>query len=455
MYNWVRNIVFLGVIMVFAIFNSYAQISPGKLSKPHSKLEGLSNCTKCHILGNKVSNDKCLDCHKEIKQRIDQNLGYHSSTEIRGKDCFQCHNEHHGEKFELIRFDADKFNHSLTGYKLLGSHAGKDCKDCHKSEYIADKKIKEKEYTYLGLSTSCLSCHTDYHQKTLSNDCASCHDFKAFRPASYFDHSNTKFELLGKHNELDCLKCHKKELLNGQDFQNFSGVKFDNCTSCHEDTHNNKFGQNCIQCHSEISFHQIKAIKSFNHNLTSYRLEGRHKYVDCKQCHKTKLTDPVRHKRCTDCHKDYHNKQFVKQGITPDCSECHTNNGFSQSLYSIEQHNESSFKLEGAHLATPCFECHKKEDRWSFREIGLNCVDCHDNIHKPYLDVKYYPDASCKSCHSNESWSKIEFDHSKTNFNLEGAHLRQLCSACHTVKDPEGLAYPAIFRHFSQLYGMS
>ena len=197
MHSTTRIVLSLLVIFGFPIYNPFAQISPGDLAKPHAHLEGLSNCTKCHTLGKKVVNEKCLDCHKEIKERIDQRKGYHSSAEIRGKNCFECHSDHHGVKFEMIRFDLEKFNHSLTGYKLLGAHARKKCKDCHKSKYISDQEIKKKTYTYLGLNTTCLTCHTDYHQKTLSPDCASCHDFDAFKPAPLFDHSKSKFKLIG------------------------------------------------------------------------------------------------------------------------------------------------------------------------------------------------------------------------------------------------------------------
>ena len=29
--------------------------------EPHKDLEGMFKCTQCHVLGQKVSNDKCLD----------------------------------------------------------------------------------------------------------------------------------------------------------------------------------------------------------------------------------------------------------------------------------------------------------------------------------------------------------------------------------------------------------
>ncbi len=61
------------VILIWAEV-SYSQISPGELSREHAKFEGLQNCTKCHTLGEGLSNQKCLDCHTEIKVRIEKIL---------------------------------------------------------------------------------------------------------------------------------------------------------------------------------------------------------------------------------------------------------------------------------------------------------------------------------------------------------------------------------------------
>jgi len=158
------------IISLFILgFNNpvFSQISPGELYKGHSNLEGMSNCTKCHTIGAKVSNDKCLFCHTEIKERINLKKGYHVSSEVKGKECASCHNDHHGKNFQIIRFTTTTFQHNLTGYKLEGAHSKKQCTDCHNSKFITNSKLKTKPHTYLGLNTECVSCHTDYHQKTL------------------------------------------------------------------------------------------------------------------------------------------------------------------------------------------------------------------------------------------------------------------------------------------------
>jgi hypothetical protein len=431
------KIIFVIIILVSLYLNAAAQISPGDLSSYHSNLEGISKCTLCHVLGNKVTNDKCLACHSEIKERIDGQKGYHVSSEVKGNECIKCHSDHHGKNFQMIRFDASKFDHNLTGYKLSVPHAKKQCNDCHNTKFIADNKIKTKKYSYLGVGTECLSCHADYHQKTLSADCLSCHIPDAFKPASRFNHNNTKFHLAGKHVTADCSKCHKVETTGGKNFQDFR-LEQHNCSSCHKDPHQNKFGQNCSQCHTEESFAIIKGTTAFDHNKTDYKLEGKHITVDCKACHKSKFTDPLKFGLCSDCHTDYHKHQFVKDRISPDCSKCHSINGFSQFSFTTEQHNLGAFPLQGAHLAIPCTDCHKKQAEWNFRGIGINCIDCHKDIHLNLIDAKYYPGEDCRICHRVGSWDDITFDHSKTDFVLTGAHTRQNCRSCHIAKTPDG-----------------
>ncbi len=499
------------VVIFLVCQQSTGQISPGDLAAPHSHLEGISNCTKCHDIGRKVSEEKCLACHLEIKDKIGKKKGYHSSTDVKSKNCISCHSDHHGVKFEIVHFDKTKFDHNLAGYPLTGKHLEAECVDCHTGKFISGGKIRDKKFTYLGLDTKCLGCHEDVHKNTLSTDCASCHSTSAFKPASLFDHLNTKFPLVGKHREVECVECHKVDQKEGKKFQEFALAKFnqcsschedvhkksfgpncsschveqsfeeikysagfnhnvtdfslkgkhwsidckachkegtkdlstafqeysgknvENCTTCHEDVHGNKFGQNCVQCHTEQSFQVARTPGEFNHDLTAFQLEGKHREVDCKSCHKNKLMDKLPHDKCMDCHSDYHRQQFVKAGVPTDCSACHVVQGFNESTYSIEQHQTASFPLRGAHLAVACLDCHKKDTTWNFKNLGVRCIDCHQDIHLGELNTKYYVQQECKNCHSEESWRAIEFNHDQTEFKLEGKHQQQKCNNCHRV----------------------
>lgn len=501
-----------------------AQLSPGDLATPHAKLEGMSNCTQCHDLGDKVSNNKCLACHKEVKSLVDKKRGYHASKDVRGKDCATCHSDHHGRKFDMVRFDEKKFDHNLAGYKLEGAHAKVDCRECHKPDYVGDVNLKKRRETFLGMGLQCLDCHDDRHQKTLSNDCTKCHGMDDFKPATKFNHDKADFALVGKHKTVDCKECHKMEVKNGKEFQQFAGVPFKNCNACHldvhksnlgtdckqchseqsfasttslskfnhgktnfplkgshkkvdcaschsmaaatplnvfqdrlgvktnecatchKDPHEGKFGADCAGCHNENSFQKVAAsnLDDFNHALTGFELAGKHAAVDCKKCHSSgNLTDPLPHNACAACHADFHEGQFSplppKGGAAPDCATCHTTDGFAGSTFSLEQHALTKFPLDGAHVATPCFACHLKEEKWRFRNIGERCVDCHADIHQQEGDFadSFYPNQDCQTCHLTESWSASSgrFDHGKTKFPLKGKHQTVDCRACHLTDE--------------------
>lgn len=419
------------IVCFFFSSLSWGQLSPGDLVQQHAHLEGMSNCTKCHTIGAKISNDKCLTCHQEIKSRIDKKKGYHSSPKVYKKSCTICHSDHHGRTYKIIHFNKDEFDHNVTGYTLQGKHALKQCNDCHTQSNVTDPVLKKKKTTYLGLSTECITCHEDYHQKTLSANCSSCHNFDAFKPASRFNHETTRFPLKGKHVEVECIKCHTRTTVNGKNFQQFNGVKFNNCSNCHIDVHNKQFGQKCSDCHVEQSFKVIKKIGNFDHDLTDFKLRGQHITVPCNSCHKGNLTSPVKHTLCADCHADFHEGEFRLKEGAKDCSECHSVNGFTPSSFTVEKHNKGPFKLVGAHESTKCSLCHKTTGKWRFRNIGSKCSDCHNDIHREYLDARFYPEANCLKCHVPDAWNMITFDHTVTNFELKGQHKVQSCRSCH------------------------
>ena len=522
-HKWLLSILFLLLFSEWGL----GQISPGDLSKAHSDLEGMSNCTHCHELGRKVLNSKCLDCHKDIRQLINERRGYHASSEVKNKDCFNCHSEHHGVKFDMVRFDEKNFDHQLTGYELEDKHAVIDCRKCHQPDNIANSDIKKRKDTYLGLGKACLSCHEDFHQKSLGNDCKECHDFKKFRPATGFDHNEAKFKLNGKHLDVECKKCHKTDTKNGKDFQHFTNLSFadckschrdphqnhlpgkcvlchsensfknfagkrrfdhnvtrftlkgkhkkidcfdchkntkdpkqifqdqlgvdqNDCTHCHEDVHENKFGSECAQCHDEKSFTTLKTTKFFKHDRTDYPLKGKHVEVDCKKCHIDKFTTAIDFSNCNNCHEDYHKGEFSELEKASDCASCHSlEAGFEVSLYSFDRHQKTEFPLEGSHLATPCFACHLDESSWTFKDLSTQCIGCHDDEHKGKLSEKYYPDQQCNHCHQPESWAAIEFNHQLTEWPLEGQHLKLECRKCHLDTNNNTNSKELLFNYMS------
>jgi hypothetical protein len=292
------------------------------------------------------------------------------------------------------------------------------------------------------LSKNCSPCHEDYHQKTLGENCINCHNTDSFKPAVKFDHSTAAFKLTGAHQKVECIGCHKIEMKNGKEFQTFKGIPSQNCNSCHKDVHNGSFGQNCSSCHVTASFKQINNA-AFDHSRTKFPLIGKHKSVGCNNCHKAPSGYKMKFTLCTDCHIDFHNAQFVVNNLTQNCSDCHSENGFRPSSFTLEMHNKAKFQITGAHLATPCESCHYQQKSWVFKGTQIACISCHENIHKNELKAEFLPDNNCTVCHQTESWSTISFNHNKTEFTLLGKHEKVSCGSCH--RKPENEASSIIF----------
>lgn len=427
-------------LLIFILFFSVsvlAQISPGDLTKAHAKLEGMSNCTKCHELGEQVYNSKCLDCHTEIRSLINAKRGYHSSSDVKGKDCWSCHSEHHGRNFRIINFNPSGFDHSKTGYVLKGKHAEIDCEDCHNSKFIDYSKLKHTGKTYLGLSKECGSCHEDFHLGKLGSNCTECHSNESFKPAVGFDHAKTNFKLTGAHQNVNCVSCHSLTEKNGKEFQTFETKNFSNCNSCHNDPHKTAFGNDCKSCHLTSSFQRIRE-GAFDHSKTNFPLLGKHKLVGCNDCHKGGISNKPKFEKCIDCHSDFHKGDFIVDNKPVDCVKCHSVEGFKPSLFTVVDHTETNFPLTGAHLAVPCQSCHYEDSKWKFSDLKKYCIDCHKDVHGNELSEKFLPEDDCTFCHETTNWSTISFDHSSTKFDLIGKHGSVQCSGCHLEEDQTG-----------------
>ena len=445
----------LWLFILISASSAIAQLSPGDLSKYHAKLEGLNNCTQCHELRDEVKNAKCLTCHTAIESRISANEGFHSSPEVKAERCAKCHSEHVGRDFELVYWKEgkEKFDHSKTGYKLIGAHTKQECSKCHIAAYQTNTtrfdSTTNKVRTFLGLSSQCVSCHADEHGEQMANDCASCHNSEKWIPAEQFSHDKSKYPLTGKHAEVACVKCHKTEQVleavagripdpnHPLERSIYQGLNFTSCNGCHKDAHEGKFGPNCSGCHTTESFAVAKMAKDFDHNKTGFPLTGKHIGPDCIKCHTSgKMTDPVAHVKCSDCHKDMHRGQFASRADGGICESCHTVEGFIPAHYGVAEHEQSKFPLKGSHLAIPCIACHAQSltdksgayAKFAFQD--MSCKGCHKDVHRGQLD-KYMQTAGCEFCHNVESWRKITFDHATTGFPLIGKHDQNECMSCH------------------------
>lgn len=433
---------------------AYCQLSPGPLSQYHKTLDNLENCKKCHDDKSGVSGGKCLSCHSTLEQRIRQNKGLHANPDYR--ECAKCHWEHQGRETEIILWPRgrENFDHEITGFVLTGKHRDQKCENCHQREKIKQVNMGSASNinlarTMLGLQQSCTSCHEDEHRAQLHESCSLCHDSEGWKPAKGFDHDKTAFPLLGLHKNISCEKCHATVIDNrsAQDdsYMKVKGIAFATCENCHKDPHLKRLGSECQSCHTPIGWKKINR-SAFDHNRTDFPLLGKHQSITCEKCHLPGAPLKIaQFQKCGDCHQDIHKGQISSISESQDCSQCHNVNGFTPSTYTLADHARSIFPLQGAHRAVPCFMCHPKdydnatENTIRFKQKSSLCTDCHMDPHQgaaaAFLDER----KNCTSCHIEESWHQVTFDHDRTRYHLTGAHQLVACSKCHkSIKDTDG-----------------
>ncbi|HEY9166729.1 MAG TPA: cytochrome C [Candidatus Kryptonia bacterium] len=441
-----KTVLILSILDILAGV-SYGQISPGELTTAHANLEGMSNCTQCHTIGKSLSNARCLSCHKEINVRIKQGEGYHATVSL--KMCQECHHEHFGRNYQIMPLDTATFNHSAVGFALTGKHKSTSCRQCHNTNNISAADVKllpatQQKITYLGLSTSCQSCHEDIHKGQLSSNCSSCHTTERWKPADNFSHDRTNFVLTGKHRTTGCYQCHNQTLADGKTIK-FTHMSFSSCVSCHADPHKGEFKQPCSSCHTTETF-VIVAKAEFDHSKTLFPLRGKHADLKCSQCHsdnpmKKNISGELgfhitKFQACSDCHADAHAGQFADRDDGGKCDACHIDAGFKPAEFSIDDHQKTRYILTGAHKAVACNDCHQSgkvnaQSKLQFRWKGeIDCTTCHSNIHGGQFVNEMA--RGCVTCHTTVSWQSLLFSHEKTRFPLRGKHAEIACSKCHT-----------------------
>jgi len=430
-----------------------AQISPGELSAQHASLEGMGNCTKCHSLGKAVTDAKCLACHAELRTRITAGRGYHAR--VKEKACVDCHKEHHGRNFSIVRFDPKTFDHRETGFALEGKHREQECVRCHTPAKIVAKDVLENSTlmasrTYLGLPRECKSCHADVHRAQLGGQCQRCHGNDGWKPAPRFNHETAKYRLTGRHQQVACAKCHLVMPVDGTTIR-YAGIEFAHCSSCHADPHRGKFRKSCESCHSTNGWRQ-GAAKNFDHATTRFPLKGKHASVRCESCH-----PPVRNaaggsivqsfevknfQKCADCHTDVHRGEFTARKDKGACESCHNEKGFAPSQF---DHATSRYPLKGKHGKTECKQCHGavtvdlkgKNVPPDFRVKKFQrCAECHEDGHGGQF-VRRTDNGACESCHAVEGFLPPAYtvlEHGKSRFVLVGGHEAVPCGKCHAAE---------------------
>lgn len=336
--------------------------------------------------------------------------------------CEACHT---AESWTSMR-SPSTFDHSTTGFPLLGRHQQAACRDCHSSKIFS------------RVATSCADCHRDVHQGRNGLRCQDCHVPVRWvdRPDAIRKHASTSFPLQGVHALLECTRCHV-----GQDETHVTRVASD-CVSCHAEDYASTrnpdhttagFSQQCETCHNAARATWSGA--GFDHARTGFALNGAHRSLQCTGCH-TGGSYAGLSADCYACHRaDYDgttNPNHATAGLPTTCTTCHTTTAWQPASF---DHSRTRFPLTGAHVRAACAACHANGQ---YTGTPTDCLACHqadyDGTADPNHAAAGFP-TSCTSCHTTTAWQPANWNHDTLYFRIySGAHREKWssCTECHT-----------------------
>ena len=346
-----------------------------------------------------------------------------------GTDCQSCH------AVNAMSWGGT-FDHSRTGFPLIGAHATIACAQCHTGN------------VFRATATQCISCHGQQFATAkapphtgFATDCTTCHTMSSWQPAT-FNHSKTLFPLTGGHVAVSCQQCHTNNV--------FAGLST-GCYSCHQQQFTTAnapphtgFATDCTTCHTTAAWQPA----TFNHNNTPFPLTGGHTTVVCAQCHLNNVYAGL----TTDCYT-CHTTTFTsattpvpQAGFPTACATCHTTNpGWAPSTFN---HNNSTFPLTGAHPAVACVQCHVNN---VYVGLPITCYGCHQ---QQFTTANAPPHTGfatdCTTCHTTAAWQPATFNHNNTPFPLTGGHTTVVCAQCHLNNVYAGLTTDCYTCHTTQ-----
>ena len=351
----------------------------------------------------------CRDCHKSavFKETPATCVGCHRKDDNKlhrgrlGEKCETCHVAKGWKETAAFQHDRD------TKYPLLGRHRGAKCEACHTAAAGPEKT-----------PTACVACHRKddrQHQGRLGERCETCHVPRDWKETATFQHDrDTKYPLRGRHRAAKCEACHTAPPAREKTPTA--------CVACHQkdDKHNATLGTACGDCHTERNWREAK----FDHERSAFKLRGKHRDVECKECHRDPKSYKGTEQTCAGCHgKDDRHKGT----LGANCADCHAETAWKATAGRFS-HDNTRFALRNAHArpTLKCEACHKGPD--AFRNTALECVACHrkDDQHEGQQGDR------CGQCHDDRGWKVQRFDHGLTRFPLLGKHAAVACAKCHT-----------------------
>ena len=386
-------------------------------------------CAQCHVNNNySLTSAACINCHL---------ADYNNTTNPPHKlsnfpqDCTQCHTN-------MTDWSGATFNHTSTGFALVGMHASQPCAACHVNN----------NYSLTSANTACWNCHqTDYNGATnpphaasgFPQDCTQCHGTAILNwTSATFNHTTTGFALTGAHTSLQCSQCHVN---NNYSLTSANAA----CYNCHAADYNGTtnpphaaqgFPQDCSGCHTTTNW----AGATFNHATTGFALTGFHTSLQCNQCHVNNnysLTSAA----CWNCHQaDYNgttSPAHQAAGFPQDCSMCHSTTNWSGATFS---HPTTPLQLTGYHATmltnNQCNLCHVGNN---YTSTPSDCWSCHQTDYNTTTNPNHAAAGfaqTCNSCHTFVDWTGAQYlAHDGSYFPIySGTHQGKwtACSDCHT-----------------------
>lgn len=309
----------------------------------------------------------------------------------------------------------------LAPGKVITGHVKveNDCAQCHVK---FDRKAQD------GL---CMACHKDvgadvrakagFHGRQKPQACNTCHTDHKGRDArivlldkNKFDHSQSDFALRGKHQKVECDKCHVAG-------KRYREAALD-CNACHrkDDVHKGGLGVKCADCHGESNWKET----TFDHDKTRFPLAGKHVDAKCADCHKKNADYKEAPRTCVGCHRQDDDRKGHKGQFGEKCESCHGAKAWKPSTFNHDA--DTKYVLRGKHRTATCAACHKSP---LYRvKLSDDCYACHkaDDKHKDSLG------RDCGSCHNERGWKEpAKFNHDQTTFPLLGKHAKVECKECH------------------------
>jgi hypothetical protein len=422
-------------------------------------------CTNCHINNNynlQIAPTDCGNsgCHLSTWRQTNNPTHSSAGPAFAAANCSTCH--------DTITWTDNTFNHSVTGFTLIGVHATTPCALCHVNN----------NYNLTIQPTDCgnSSCHLTQWNSTQTlggnvpnhvtagfpiTQCSSCHDTVNWADST-FNHTTTGFPLAGQHSvpPLRCAQCHTNNNYNLQ-------IASTDCANsgCHQTDWQNTnnpvhpaagatfAAANCSNCHTTASHFTTT---SWNHSSTGWTLAGNHQMspagvvTNCNQCHvgnnySLTVTDCYN----SGCHTADWNSTATLGGAVPShvaaqfptslCSTCHDTLSWADGKF---DHGTTGWALTGGHVVPTaggvqaCTDCHVNNN-YSLTAANTACYGCHVTQWNstqtlggsvPNHIAAGYP-TTCDTCHTTSSWLGATFDH--TYFPIP--HHGSVCNDCHQV----------------------